>query len=628
MLQNMRESFTGKFAFALLVLIGLSFVFVGLNYSFIGSTNAAKVDGEEILAGTFEQRYRDALRNNPQLAIYEGPLRVEVRRMLLDSMIQGQLIQNYLNENGYRISDAQLTSDIQQTPEFQVDGRFDMDTYRTFLLLNGRTPEEWEPEHRNLLRQQQLELSLVATAIVTPAEYRRYLNLVAEQRVVTVATIDQAAVADELIVTEDMIGAYYDENLASFMEEDSADVEYIRISRREIAAGVNPSEEDLAAWHENNSDLYREDEERRASHILILNMDDGEARAQQALERVQAGEDFATVAAEMSEDSGTAADGGDLGAMTEDQYLEGLGEAVFDMTEGEIRGPVETAFGFHIVRLDEIAEQRTLTLEQARDDVLADVRADQAFEIYRQLEDDMSDALFDTSEIADIAATLGQPVQVAEGYTRQGGAPFGANQAAIDAIFEEIVLTGGQISEVIELDADSMAIFSVAEFYPASAKPLADVRDEIDNYLRAEQAQTIMANRAEAALAAVADGTDFGVAADDAGMAVTEPQLWTRGDPSVDSGLMLSVFSAGKPEEGAPLTGSSRTNDGSMAIYSLAAVLPGRPESIPLAQRDEGKLALAQESGTNDLGAFLRSLYDDADIAINEDVLAAEDMFQ
>lgn len=630
MLQNMRESFTGKFAFALLVLIGLSFVFVGLNYSFIGSTNAAKVDGEEILAGAFEQRYRNALQANPQLAMYEGPLRVEVRRLLLDQLIQGQLIQNYLNGNGYRISDEQLTASIQDTPEFQVDGRFDMETYRQFLLLRNRTPEEFEPEHRNSLRQQQLELSVIATAIITPAEYRRYLNLIAEQRVVTIATIDQTAVAGELIVTDDMIEAFYNENQASFMTEDSADVEYIRVSRRDLAAGISPSEDELVAWYEQNVDRYKQDEQRRSRHILILDSDDAEARALAAFDRVQAGEAFETVAAELSEDTGTASQGGDLGTRTEgDFFLDELRDAVFDMTEGEVRGPIATEFGYHVVRLDEIAEQGFLPFEEARDDVLTDVRAEAAFDIYRQLERDLSYALFESSSIQEIANSVGQTVQTVEGFTRQvGGGPFGANQAAIDAIFDEIVLTGGQISEVTELDADSLAIFNVLQFNAASPIPLADVRDEIDNNLRAEQAQTIMGNRVESALAAVADGEDFGVAAEAAGMTVTEPQLLTRGDQTVDASLMFEVFAAAKPEQGAPVTGSARTTDGSIAIYSLASVLPGRPESIPLAQRDAGKLALAQDSGSNDFGAFIRSMYDEAEIQINEDVLAAEDMFQ
>ena len=74
--------------------------------------------------------------------------------------------------------------------------------------------------------------------------------------------------------------------------------------------------------------------------------------------------------------------------------------------------------------------------------------------------------------------------------------------------------------------------------------------------------------------------------------------------------------------------GSVRQLDGAYAVFSLDAVLPGRPESIPLAQRDEGKLQLAQQSGFGDLQAFVKSLYDSADIVVNDDVVAGSDLFQ
>ena len=184
MLQQMRDNFTGTFAIVILAVIGLSFVFFGLNYSFIGSSYVAKVDGEEINANVFEQSYRDAVQRNPQLATASGQIRVQVRRGLLDQLIGQQLVENYLNENGYRISDEQLMRILQQTPEFQVDGTFDMQTYRSFLGERGMEPTRFEQLQRNTLRQRQLQLAVVATALVTPAEYRRYLNLFAEQRVV------------------------------------------------------------------------------------------------------------------------------------------------------------------------------------------------------------------------------------------------------------------------------------------------------------------------------------------------------------------------------------------------------------------------------------------------------------
>lgn len=631
MLQNMREKFTGTFAIILLAMIGLSFVFFGLNYSFIGTSYAARVDGEEINAGYFEQSYRDAIQRNPQLASLTGDLRVQVRRNLLEQLIAEQLIENFLNEQGYRIGNEQVMEFIRQAPEFQVDGRFDMETYRSFLAERGMDPVRFEELQRGALRQQQLQLAIGATALVTPAEYRRYLNLVAEQRVVTVATINPADVQDEIGITDEMIVAYYDNNPSLFQLPEAVDVEYIQISRDVVAEDIAVAEEDLVAYYEDNRNRYLQDEQRRARHILVLFNDDEEAaraQANEVLARLDAGESFEDLAAEVSEDSLTATAGGDFGALTRSQYPEELASVIFSMNEGDIEGPVESEFGFHVLRLDDILERGPLPLDQVRGDLLSELRQREAEERFRDLERALSDALFDHADMQDIAATTGLELQVATGITRSGGAPFGNNQAAIDAIFDELVLTGGNISEVTELDADSAAIFKVSDYRPAARQPLDDVRDQVELALRSQQADALLAERAEQMLEAIANGEDFGVAAEAAGLAVAEPQMLSRNDQDVDQSLIFEVFAAAKPTAETPVTGRVRLLDGSYAVYSLDAVVPGRPESIPLAERDQGKLQLAQESGIGDYQAFVRALYNDADIVINDDVVAADDLFQ
>ncbi len=153
MLQNLREKFTGWIAISILGLIGLSFVFVGLNYSFIGNTYAAKVDGVEIGVGQFENAYRDQLQSNPQLAQLPEQFRQQLRSNVLEQLIQQRVIDNYLDEAGYQISDEQVTAMIQGAEEFQVDGEFDIETYRMLLaqaihqfrLFTGR--EYPDPEH-------------------------------------------------------------------------------------------------------------------------------------------------------------------------------------------------------------------------------------------------------------------------------------------------------------------------------------------------------------------------------------------------------------------------------------------------------------------------------------------------
>jgi peptidyl-prolyl cis-trans isomerase D len=631
MLQHIREKFTGTFALVILALIGIPFVFFGINYNFVGSNFAAKVDGEEISAGYFEQQYRSELAQRPELANLDAAQRQLLRRSLLERLIRDQLVRNYLGENGYRIGDTQLTDLIQQEQEFQVDGKFDRAAYVDFLAVRGREPREFEESQRQFMREFQLRSAIMASAVVTPSEYRRFLNLAAEQRLVSLATLTEDVVADEIEITDDQVQAYYDANPTMFQLPESADVEYIRISRENVAEGVEVSEERLAQYYEDEKYRYLQDEQRRARHILIQFGDDEEAaraRAEELLARIRSGESFEELAREFSMDGGTAEQGGDFGALTESQLPEALGAAVFAMEEGAVEGPVRSDFGFHIIRLDEILARGPLPLDQVRGELLAELRDREAESLYLELERRLSDALFDMTDMQAIADAIGAEVQTIEGFTRDGAEPFGANQAAINAVFDDAVLAGGQISEVIELDAFSAAIFSVTRYNEATRQPLAEVRDEIEAMVRSQQAEALLVERAERILEAVDGGEDFGAAAEAAGAAVSEPKLISRQDAETDQLVVFEVFAAPKPAQDSPITGRVRGLDGAYTVYSLEAVLPGRPESIPLEQRDAGKAELAQESGVGDYLAFLQSLYNEAEVVINQDALEEQELLQ
>ena len=234
----------------------------------------------------------------------------------------------------------------------------------------------------------------------------------------------------------------------------------------------------------------------------------------------------------------------------------------------------------------------------------------------------------DNADMQAISAAVGIDVQTVAGFTRAGGEPFGSNQAAIDAIYDELVLTGGQVSEIIELDASRAAIFKVTTYYEATRQPLNEVHDQVAAELTTQQAELILVALAEQLLTAVATGEDFAQAAAANGFSAAESKTLTRGDQALDQVLLFDIFSAGKPTAEAPVLGRVQTLDGAYAVYSLDAVLPGRPEAIPLAERDQGKLVLAQQSGYGDFQAFVKSLYDNADITVNDDLLAANNLFQ
>jgi len=631
MLQLIRDKLSGGIAIAILALIGVPFLFFGINYNFIATNFAAKVDGEEISVGLFEQQYRGELQERPELADANEAQQQQIRRGILDRLIRDQLVRNYLSENGYRVGNKQLTDLIQQEPEFQVDGKFDRASYVDYLSIRGREPREFEESQRAFMREYQLRSSIMASAVVTPSEYRRYLNLAAEQRLVSLATLNEEAVAAEIEVSEEDIQAFYDDNPTLYQLPETADVEYIQIRRNELAQQVEVDEETLAAYYEDNKFRYLQDEQRQARHILIL-FDDDEAAAltktEDLLMRIRSGDSFEALAGELSMDGGTSAQGGDLGVLTETQLPDALGAAIFSMQEGDLEGPVRSDFGFHIVRLDDILERGPLSLDQVRGELLTELRDREAESLYIDLERRLSDALFDMTDMQAIAAAVGVEIGTIEGFGRSGGEPFGSNQAAIDAVFDDAVLNGGQISEVIEIDVNGAAIFRVGQHNPATRQALEDVRDDMEAVLRSQKADHILVERAEQILAAMAAGEDFGVAAEAAGATVGEPRLLTRQDTETDQIVVFEIFAAAKPTQDSPVTGRVRGLDGAYTVYSLEAVLPGRPESIPLAQRDAGKAQLAQDSGVGDYLAFLQALYNDAEVIINEGALQEQELLQ
>ena len=630
MLQNIREKFTGWIAITILAVIGVTFIFVGgANFAFIGSNYAAKVDEVEIGLGQFEAAYRDQLQQNPQFVQLPDNIRMQLRQNILEQLIQQRVIDNYLADAGYQINDRMITALIQRTPDFQVDGKFDITTYRNLLAQNGYEPADFERAQRMSLRRDQLQRAIRGSAIVSPAAYRRYLNLAAEQRVVTLATIDPAAVTAEIEVTDEMLESFYDNNPTMYQLPESADVEYVEALRSDVARTVSVSEDDLAEYYDVNKDRYLQDEQRQARHILVLFNDDedaAEAKANDLLARINAGESFEELAREHSEDGGTAQQGGDLGTLTRTQLPGDLGGSIFALEEGAVDGPVKSEFGFHVVRVDRILEQGPLPLEQVRAELTNELQDEKAEGMFRDLERKLSDALFDASDINALADATGLEVKSFAGFTRDGGEPIGSDPAVIDAIFDATVISGEQISEIVEIDANRTAVFAVTQHRPATRQPLDDVRDQVVEALKTQRAEDLMAAKADEIIAAIENGAEFAEAAEAVGATAAEPTLMSRDAEAADQYISVAVFTAAKPGQDEPTIGKTRNGTGGYSVYSIDAVIPGRPETLPLDQRDAGKLQLTDESGFGDFVAFVQALRENAEVIINEDALAASDL--
>jgi len=168
----------------------------------------------------------------------------------------------------------------------------------------------------------------------------------------------------------------------------------------------------------------------------------------------------------------------------------------------------------------------------------------------------------------------------------------------------------------------------VSKHNVATRDTLDNVREQIAAALTSQQSEDLMAGRAQQMLDAIRGGEEFAAAAARVGAEAFPSSIVTRNDEDADQSLAVAIFTALKPTEGNPTLGSTRNDAGGYTIYSLDAVIPGQPESIPLADRDAGRVQLVDQYGVGDFVGFVQALRANAEVIISEDALAAQDLFQ
>ena len=634
MLQHIREKFTGVFAVVLLGMLGISFVFFGIgNFNFLNAGNVATVEDVDISVMQLQNAYQNRLLSIPDYTDLPPETLQYLRADTLEQLIRETVLEAHIAKAGYRVGDEQVAELIQAAPQFQENGVFQKELYYVWLEQMVIDARNFEAQQRQSLRSSQVQRGIGATAFVTPSEYRRYLNLFAEQRIASIATFDIASLADTIVVKDEDVQAYYDSRPDDFRSPESVDFEYLEVNRDEIAAEIEISEAVLAQYYEDNSTRFLQDESRRAAHILITSDGDEAAAEEQAAAlaaRANAGEPFEDLAKQYSKDSGTANTGGDLGAVMQSQMPGALGDAIFAMNQGEIVGPVTTDFGFHVIRLLEVIPGGPLPMDQVRGELLQELRSQGMEDRFQNLVRQLGDAVFDASDLQNIAASSGLEVKSASGFTRGGGEPFGANQTVIDNAFDPLILNDRQISDVIEIDANRSIMIQVTEHREESRRPLEELRDDIAFALQSQRAVNIVEDRSRRLREALQEGSDFQEMAFQLEASFTPDVVMNRNlnEAELDQSVLDAIFRAKKPAPGQARLGSTVTTNGDYVVFMVTAVIPGRPETIPLEERDQRKEQLQSGAGAADFNAFVAELERTADIERDEDALATPDFLQ
>ena len=631
MLQNIRERFTGRFALVVLALICLPFLFFGVPNDFIATEDVASVDDINISQPYFENQYQnEMLRYDSEGIEIPDEARIFVRQNVLNNIINDVLTEKFINENGINISDEFIARVIQSSPEFMIDGQFSRDRYYTWLNERVIEPSLFEENQRINIRKGQLERGIRATSFVTPSEYRRYLNLIGEQRNVTIAEIDLSVLADPINLEEEDIQEYYSSRSNEFLQPESIDFSYIELRKDQLNNDLEITDDEILQYYNDSGQRFAQDERRQASHILIL-LGEDEAlslqRANDTLERINNGERFSDLVLTISDDEGSKRSDGDLGMLPRSQLPGALGDAIFSMAEGEISEVVRTDFGFHIVRLDRVESDGKVPLELVESELKQELILQKAGQNFTDQERALSDALFDADNLSQLADIIGLEVMTEEFFSSQGGGSFGSNQIVIDAVFDAHRDNNYELSDILEIDANRSIVFQIEGYNEAKVRPLEDVRDTIVADMKLVSAEVLANDIATRLESLLFKGESIQEVANELSSVTTVNKLMNRASEDDDFMLQASVFGEKRSKDGVPRIGTVIMSNGNYAVYSVTESIYGIPESIPQNERDDARELLNQRSGLSDYSAFISELEQRADITKNDEIISSSSLF-
>jgi len=631
MLTNLRERFTGRFALVILALICLPFLFFGVPNDFIASEDVASVNDVKISQLFFENQYQnEMLRYDSEGIEIPDEARIFVRQNVLNTLINTVLTELYIEDQGINISDEFVAKVIQASPEFMVNGVFSKDIYYKWLNERVIEPSDFEATQRRGIRKSQLERAVRATSFVTPSEYRRYLNLVGEQRKVSIAEIDLSILAEPIELLDDDIEEYYSSRSNEFLEPESIDFKYIELTRDQLNTNISIGEDEIRQYYEDSGSRFAQDERRQASHILILfgeNELASEEKAIEALQKISNGDDFSEIVLEYSDDDGTKQFGGDLGMLSKSQLPGALGDAIFSMNLNQISDIVRTDFGFHVIKLYDIQSDGKIQFDLVKNELEQELLEQKSNESFLDNERELADALFDAGNIEELAQDLQFSVQTEIDFTTQGGGSFGSNQLVIDALFDAQRSGDQDISDIIEVDSNRSIVFQIQKYNESQIKPLSEVKDTIISDMKIVSAEILANDIATRLEDQFLNKGDIEETVNGLDSVTLRNVFMNRASEDEDFMLQASVFGEKRPQEGQFRVGTVIMSNSNYAVYSLDESVYGVPETIPQEERDEARNQLNQQSGFSDYTALISELAVRAKISRNEEIISSSSLF-
>ena len=614
MLGAIRNKSKGWVAYLIVGFITVPFALFGIQDYVSGSSNTsiASVDGEDIDLNLYYQELNSQQRNLQQQlgAQYSQEIDNVLKQTLLDTMINEKLIENFANSLDMVTLDQEVRSVIQSNQAFQVNGAFSEERYNQILRLNSYTSTAYEIAQSKSLTRDQIKRNLSNSSFLSSVQTTQLNDLASQEREVSYIALTTDKYEDQISVSQSGISDYFNANKSNFLEGRKVKVDFVELSLDNIDEPENADQETLQNLYDENAELYTNPERRRAQHILV----EDETLANDLLNQIKEGADFAELAKTNSVDTSSNEQGGDLGLFERDLMGAEFDEAAFSMNVGDVSDVVSTDYGyFHIIKLTEIQTETAQSFEEVTEQLVALHIKNVKQKILFDLEEEFANLAYEES-LDMLADQLDLEIQTSDFFSN------GTNQydqAFVSAAFSEAVIEEGENSDVIELGQNKFVVLSLSSLQPERQKELNEVEAQIVATLKTLGAKKLIDDLSLSIASALTSGDELTV-----NKLLTDNELewndegWISRATQLPFDITSVAFTIPKPILGEH-TYSSRSADNSISlVIDLKAV------RLPEGQNNTGISGIYLSQENNEMFASLiKQLRETAEIKVFSDLL-------
>ncbi|WP_343851846.1 SurA N-terminal domain-containing protein [Rhodanobacter soli] len=548
----------------------------------------------------------------------------ETKLRILDGMVDEQLLLQANADWGLRVSDLAMRDYISSIPAFQVNGQFDGTSYRAWLTSQYKTPEMFENEIRSSLAIQLLPSAIEDTTIASDAQLDRFLKLLTQRRDLRYFQLPRPTL-DNNAVSDAEIEAWYKAHQANYMNPEQVSVKYIEVVGADLPLAAEPSDDELRKRYASEKQRFVQPEQRLVSHILInvaANATPEQQKAALAKAEKIAAEanpgDFAKLAEQDSQDLGSRRLGGELGWLEKGVTNEAFDSALFAMQKGQISKPVLSSDGYHIIWLRDIRSGESKPFEEVRDQLVKETTTADRDRTYNEVAGKMSDSTYQNpTSLEPASVALKLPIKTTPLFSREGGEGMAANPKLVAAAFSDDVLVQGNNSGLVDLGNNHSAVIHIDQHVPAVAKPLAEVRADVQQKILDERAAVVEKKQADEALARLRKGEAMEDVAKSLGASVTSVNEAVR-QAQIPAPLLTQAFLLPHPVADKPQFAAVDMLDGTYALLAVDRVQDGDLSKVLPEQRESLRQQMAQAYGYEATRELIDQLKAKAEIKINQ----------